>query len=242
MSDLSARLAQETYNMLGKKSKEDRIKKINENIKDTGYKAIHGKSNRDVVYFQNDDTKTIHIAHRGTDSSGKNHGKGKTGVDITADLMFAIGQEKHNKEFKKRRDTTSKLVKDIPDDYKLNMSGHSYGHGSMIDTIKNKKNVRDKLIKSGGLAEGYNGASSPFTKKASKATKEALKNSVVHHRTNSDLVSKASILNSDVGEVKTYKEKKSKKYHKAIPKHLQHVFNSLDQLNAHSLNNFIKNQ
>jgi hypothetical protein len=230
MSDIAARLANETYNMLGNKSKEDRIKQINQNIADTGYIAIPSKSNRDILYLQNDADKIIHVAHRGTDLSGK-----KTAVDVGADLMFALGQEKHSKAFKKRRDTTSKLVKDIPDDYKLNMSGHSYGHGSMIDTIKNKKNVRDKLIKSGGLAEGFNGASSPFTKKASKKLKKELENNVIHHRIDDDLVSKASILNNDVGQVRTYKQKSNKKIYKSIPSHLKHVFNSLNQLNAHSL-------
>jgi len=120
------------------------------------------------------------------------------------------------------------------------MSGHSYGYGSMVDTIKNKKNVRDKLIKSGGLAEGFNGASSPFTKKASKTRQKELQDSVIHHRIDDDLVSKASILNNDVGVVKTYKQKSNKKIYKSIPSHLKKVFNSLDQLNAHSLNNFIK--
>jgi hypothetical protein len=235
MSDIAARLANETYNMLGNKSKQERIDKINENIADTGYRAIPSKSNRDIVYFQNDDTKTVTISHRGTDVTGK-----KTKQDVGADLMFALGAEKHSKEFKKRRDTTSKLVKDIPDDYKLNMSGHSYGYGSMVDTIKNKKNVRDKLIKSGGLAEGFNGASSPFTKKASKTRQKELQDSVIHHRIDDDLVSKASILNNDVGVVKTYKQKSNKKIYKSIPSHLKKVFNSLDQLNAHSLNNFIK--
>jgi predicted RND superfamily exporter protein len=108
----------------------------------------------------------------------------------------------------------------------------------MIDTIKNKKNVRDKLIKSGGLAEGFNGASSPFTKKASKKLKKELENNVIHHRIDDDLVSKASILNNDVGQVRTYKQKSNKKIYKSIPSHLKHVFNSLNQLNAHSLNNF----
>jgi len=235
MSDISARLAEQTYNMLGNKSKEQRINLINQSIADTGYTAIPSKSNRDIVYFQNDADKIIHIAHRGTDLSGK-----KTAVDVGADLMFALGQEKHNAQFKKRRDTTSKLVKTIPDDYKLNMSGHSYGYGSMVDTIKNKKNVREKLIKSGGLAEGFNGASSPFTKKASKTRQKELQDSVIHHRIDDDLVSKASILNNDVGVVKTYKQKSNKKIYKSIPSHLKHVFNSLNQLNAHSLNNFIK--
>jgi len=216
--------AKETYNMLGKGSKEKRSDKINKNIAKTGYTAIKDKSNRDILYLQNDKDKTVHISHRGTDFSKPR--------DVSADLSFALGNEHHNKEFKKRRDKTSNLVKNIPDDYKLNLSGHSYGGASMNDTLLNKKNVRDKVES----ANGYNGAFSPFTKKVSKKIKSELDNRVTHHRISNDIISASSSIHLPFGKVKTYKQKQNDKI---MPQSINPIFKTIDSYKAHSIDNFI---
>jgi hypothetical protein len=224
-----ARFARETYQMVEKGSKDDRINKINENIKDTGYKAIKDKSNRDVVYFQNDDTKQVHISNRGTSTNSK-----KTKSDITADVLFGLGAEKHSKHFKKTANRNNNLVKQTPKEYEISMSGHSLGGGLANETMKTKKHVRERVKK----VDTFNGAFSPFTKKTSKKLEQELKNKITNHRTNNDPVSASSVVNS-VGKIKTYKPK-SKTFSDKIPTHLQHAFTSLDLLNSHSIDNFIK--
>ena len=225
--ELSPIFAKETYNMLGNKSKDDRIDIINKNIEKTGYHAVKEKSNRDIVYYENPENKSVFISHRGTDFNKKN--------DVSADLYFALGKEKHSKEFKTRRNKTSELVKNIPDDYKLNMSGHSYGGASINDTIRNKKNVREKLNE----AHTYNSAFSPFTTKLKPKIKDDLDKKITHHRTSTDAVSSASQINRQFGKMKTYKTKNDKHLPKTIPKILQPIFNTLDQFKSHSLNNFL---
>ena len=212
MESLAPRFAAETYKMLDKQSKEKRIEQINKNLSDTGYVADAGKSNRDILYLVNDKTKDVHIAHRGTNFAKKD--------DVTADVYFALGAEKHNKAFKKRADRTSNLVKEIPDDYTLNMSGHSYGGASSSYAVKNKKNVRDKL----DHLHTYNAAFSPFTKKTMhQDIRRDLNNKITHHRVDTDGVSASSLINHQVGNIKTYKAK-SKKIHQRIPKRMQPFF------------------
>ena len=87
-------LAKASYYMTSSGDKDARISKINNSISHTGFKAIKGKSNRDIVYYENNNLKKTYIAHRGTDVHSK-----KAKADLTADVSYILGLEKHNKEF-----------------------------------------------------------------------------------------------------------------------------------------------
>ena len=154
MSKYASRFARESYKMVKSGSKSKRIENINKSIADTGFKADEKLSNRDMLYLVNDKTKEVHIANRGTDTTGK-----KTATDIRQDLNFSLGREAHDKATKKNVKKIDNLVKQTPDNYKISMSGHSLGSVAMMEALKKKNNVLNRVSK----ADSFNGASSPFT-------------------------------------------------------------------------------
>jgi len=229
MSKYAARFSKEAYNLVKSGDKHKRWDLIDKNIEDTGFKVDRSKTNRDILYLVNETTGEHHIAVRGTDTSGK-----KTKQDILTDLTFALGAEKHNKHFNKKVNRINNLVKQS-DSKDITMSGHSLGGGITNEAIKSKKHVRDKVTH----LDTYNAAFSPFTKQASKATEKKLKSKVIHHRTAGDLVSKASMINNTTGTIQEHETKEIKKLPKFVPEHLKNAFNTIDQLKAHSIDQFI---
>ena len=151
--------------------------------------------------------------------------------------MISIGQEEQGKQFKKRTNRTKNLVKEIPDDYKVYLSGHSYGGSSVNETLKGSKLVRDRVD---GVST-FNAGFSPFSKQGvGKDTQDKLKNKVVHYRINNDVVSESVNVNKPFGRVKEYKAKTSvmNKIGKAIPSPLQPIFQTRELLNSHRIDNF----
>jgi hypothetical protein len=230
MGKYSARFARESYEMVKSGSKDKRIDKINKNIADTGFKANPTKSNRDVLYLQNDDIKEVYIVSRGTSTNSF-----KTKTDVRQDLNFALGFESHDKATKKNVNRINNLVKSVPEGYKIIMAGHSLGAVSMTQALKKKKEVRRRVSE----AHTFNGASSPFTdNKVSKAVEKDLKKKITHHRNKYDLVS-ANHSNT-IGKVVHYEPNETKTKHiKKIPNHLKDVFESVQQLKNHSIDQFI---
>ena len=135
MSKYGPRFSKEAYNMLGSASKSKRVEQINKNISDTGYKVDEGKSNRDILYLINKDTKEVYIVSRGTDATGTK----KMKTDLRQDLNFALGREAHDKATKKNVNRINNLVKQTPEEYKIYMAGHSLGNVSMMEALKKKK-------------------------------------------------------------------------------------------------------
>ena len=231
MGKYSARFAREAYKMVKSGSKEKRIADINKSIADTGFKANPTKSNRDVLYLVNEDLKEVYIVSRGTDTTGSK----KMKTDIRQDLNFALGREAHDRATKKNVNRINNLVKSVPEGYKIIMAGHSLGAVSMTQALKKKKEVRRRVSE----AHTFNGASSPFTdNKVSKAVEKDLKTKVIHHRNKYDLVS-ANHSNT-IGKVVHYEPNETKTKHiKKIPNHLKDVFESVQQLKNHSIDQFI---
>lgn len=224
MDHHSSLFASETYNILGSGKKQDKIDKINKNIAHTGYVVDKDKSNRSIIYFKNDAEKKATIAHRGTSVKHKE--------DIQSDMHLAFGKD--SKDLSKRRRRTEKLVKATPHDYEITLTGHSLGGHSAMDSAVKSKNVRDRVKH----IHTYNGAFSPFTKNPGKKVKADLDAKTTHHRVAGDLVSISHPIAPTIGVVKEYKPKIKNKY-KSIPKSLRGVFNNLDQLNLHTINNFL---
>ena len=228
-----ARFSEATYRMLESGNKDERIAKINNDLEDTNYKVIREHSNRDILTLRNEtDGKTV-VAVRGTDTTGK-----KTGIDIMADLQFAFGQSDHSNEFRKRRNRIKNALKDSGDD-KVILVGHSLGGGVVKHSISNSNQIRRKIIDNGEV-HTFNSAAHPFLKdqtKVSKASKKALENKVIHHRTRNDVVSKGLETMIPFGKVQTY-DTKTSNFTKKMPKGLASTFNSLEALHAHKLIHF----
>ena len=159
-----AKASKATYAMLGSKNKTERIREANAVMVGTGFKVIDVLSSRDILYLINDDLKEVIIAHRGTDVSGF-----KTAPDLKSDFLIAMGQEEQGKQFKKRTSRTKNLMKEVPDDYKVWLSGHSYGGSSVNEALKNSKYTADRVD---GVST-FNAGFSPFSKKGVGAETES---------------------------------------------------------------------
>lgn len=224
---MAAVFAKANYILNEKKAnRSDRIDKAQNAIPDSY--VVHPKSGKDVALFISDDKKHSVISHRGTDLTNKK--------DLTADLSFLLGLEKHNKEFKKRERHTQKLLKLVPDDHSVSLQGHSYGGASALQSAKNNSKIRnkvDEIVLYNPLTHGEHVDDIATAKgESQKAAKKDLNSLVTTHRTKNDLVSAKK---TQYGKTKTHKQKSA---HKSIPVTFRSVFNTLDQLNAHSLNNF----
>ena len=229
-----ARFSEATYRMLEKGNKDERIARINTDIEDTGYVVDRQHSNRDILTLRNEtDGKSV-IAVRGTDTSGK-----KSGLDVMSDIQYALGQSHHSNEFRKRRNRIKNALKDTDENDKIILTGHSLGGGLIKNSISNSNQIRRRVIDNGEV-HTFNSASHPFLKdqtKVSKASKKALEDKVVHHRTRNDVVSKGLETTIPFGKVKTY-DTKTSNFTKKMPKGLANTFNSLEALHAHKLIHF----
>ena len=226
----SALFAKASYDMVKSGNKSNRIDNINKTIAHTGFTADANLSNRDILYLKNDATKQIHLAHRGTDTSGK-----KTGTDVRQDLSFALGQSAHDKNTKKNVNRTKNLIKKSPEEYKISMSSHSLGNVAPTEALKHSANVRKRV----SSYDSFNGAHSIFTNRApSKAVKKELKEKITNHRTKDDVVSASSNVNH-VGKVVEH-ETKDLNHIKVIPRILKPAIESVQQLKHHSLDNFLE--
>jgi hypothetical protein len=224
-SEEYARFAEASYDMLGSASKPDRVGGINEKISDTGFKVDSDKSNRDMLYLVNDTTGEHHISLRGT----------ATKQDIVSDANIATGTLTGTKEFKKRNNRVKKYVKEIPEDAKFTMSGHSLG-GMYNQTILSKsKNVRDRVDE----VHTFNSAANPLVGEArvGKTKKKQLDQKVIHHRTTDDIVSKPFEINVPFGKVQTYKTQPMSMKTR-VPLKLAGVFNTVQAYHAHKLDHF----
>ena len=163
-----ARFSEMTYRMLESGNKDERIARINSDIQDTGYKVDRAHSNRDVLTLRNEtDGKTV-VAVRGTDTSGK-----KTGLDVMADLTFALGQSDHSNEFRKRRNRIKNALKDTNDNHKVILTGHSLGGGVVKHSIANSNQIRRRIIDNGEV-HTFNAAAHPFLRDQTKVSKACL--------------------------------------------------------------------
>lgn len=228
-----AKASKATYAMLGSKNKTDRLIDVNIIMSGTGFTAVERFSSRDILFLKNDDKKIIIIAHRGTDITGF-----KTSLDIGSDYLIAVGQEEQGVQFKKRTSRTRTLFKEIPTDYTVYLTGHSYGGSSINETIKSSSKIADRVD---GVAT-FNAGFSPFSNQGVGATTQnKLQDKVIHYRIDDDVVSASARINKPFGIIKTYKAKDSiiEQIGKAIPTPLQPIFQTQAILNAHKIDNFI---
>jgi len=225
-----AKFAKSSYDMVKTGNKPTKADKINKDISMTGFVLDEGKSNKDIQYYHNPEKKKVVISHRGS-----SFGSSKGASDLTSDILYSVGLEKHAPQFKKRSKRTNNLIKTIPDDHHVTLTGHSYGGASINHALVSKPQVRNRVDN----VQLYNPLISPFTSKTSNKTNKELNEKVTIHRTENDIPSKFySTL--PYGQVKTYKQKEHAIGDiKLLPKHLEDKFDTVEQFKAHTIDNFI---
>jgi len=228
-SEDQAKMAEATYSMNTTKSKAQRLADAQEVAPD-GY-HIHEKSTSNVSLFLNPETKKATIAHRGTALNERSRNK-----DVSSDLLYGMGLTAHSKQLSKRVKDSEKLLAHVPDDYELNMSGHSLGGASMLHTLEKSHKVRDRVNK----AHGFNPLLNPFESKVHRKRHESKKDAeaklndqITIHRATGDI---ASMREHQYGKVVKHKVKAKKP--KVVPKKFKDVFDTVNQLATHSISNF----
>jgi len=224
-----AQFANASYALNSSKKKEDRFRQA-EALVPKNYE-LHEKSNRDVAMFVNGDKKHAIIAHRGSDFKKKR--------DIGADIKFALGLQAHSKEYQKRAGMTERMVKDIPGDFKIDLTGHSYGGASALHSAIVRPKLRQRLNK----IHIYNPATQMPKQKPKLYRKEKapdverdLHEKTTVHRTQGDV---PSVVGTDYGTVETHDVKDGRFKSAVMPELAKPAFQTLDQLKTHSIENFI---
>jgi hypothetical protein len=224
-----AKFAQAAYALnLTNKNLKKRLEAADDILKDTGYKT-HESSNREVSLYMNPEHKTAVIAHRGTAFNNRR--------DIAGDLAFVSGNADHSKEFDRRKARSEKMLKHIPKDHTIHYNGYSYGGATVIHALAKSPKLRNRL---NGEVHLYNPLTSthipdivPGLKENKEDVIKLLNEKVTTHRTPQDIVS----MPGTFGKVETHQP--NYKYKGIIPKHLEKVFETANQLSTHSIKNFI---
>jgi len=234
MSEIDTALfAELSYRMLDPNSKQENLENINQTLKDENHEdwfISPSYSDKNMITLVNDKTKQVHIAHRGTDSTGVT-----SKSDIKADILLGLGRESNSDKFNRRVDRTEQILMNVPEDYKVSASAHSLGGKTLGYTMERSKLARDRIDK----VDLYNAGASPFQQKIGAGKKRILDEKVTQHRTSNDLVSASLLINNQYGKLKTYDTKTSSAMNSIfIPRRVKQLFNTADALHSHGLFNF----
>ena len=240
-----ASLAKASY-VMGQKSvkKNKRLQETQDTIKHTNYIINPKYSNHEISVFQHKkDPKNIVISMRGTKVDGRTGKK-----DIINDMAIATGRAGHEKTFKRRKQKTNKILKELKPN-SLHMTSHSLGGATQNYTIANS-NILKKYINDGNTfsAKTFNTAHHPVFDndiKVGKKYGKTLNKKVKHFRTKNDVVSIGLKTNNPFGEVvekdEKYEPKKNSGLFNTIIKHskLGKIKNFTDAtLHAHNIDHF----
>ena len=241
-----ARMAQASY-LMGQKDvgKTQRLTDTRNATDTTNYILNKDYTNSEISVFQHkDNPKNVVISMRGTKVDGRRGNK-----DIIDDLAIATGQAGHEKTFKRRKQKTNKIIKELQPTH-LHMTAHSLGGATQNYTIANSK-ILKKYINDGNVfsAKSFNAGAHPkFNNDMSVGKKygKTLRDKVQQHRVPGDIVSVGLRGNNPFGRVVEKKVKYSPKkdsglYDKFISgTPLGSVRNFTDKtLHAHAISHFI---
>lgn len=208
-----ARMAQASY-LMGQKDvgKTKRLQDTRDATDTTNYILNKDYTNSEISVFQNKlDPKNIVISMRGTKVDGRRGNK-----DIIDDLAIATGNAGHEKTFKRRKQKTNKIIKELQPT-SLHMTSHSLGGATQNYTIANSK-ILKKFINDGNVfsAKSFNAGHHPKfnnNMNVGKKYENTLKNLVENHRVKGDIVSVGLKGNNPFGRVVEKTVKYSPKEH-----------------------------
>ena len=189
-----AKLSQLHY-LVDKHGKKKGAKKISKKLEGTGYELE--KLKRGVAVYRNKDTGESVLGVKGTDVKNRR--------DILSDIRLGLGLSSHDKQFKSR----TKQIKDHMKNEDPNSTiiiGHSLGGSIVTSAMAKSKSVRDNVKEVHNFNTGF---TKEFNKEISKGLKKedkkVLKDKLVHHHIESDIISTALTGRGTIGRVKKYK-------------------------------------
>lgn len=211
-----ARMAQASY-LMGQSGvgKTKRLQDTRDATDTTNYILNKDYTNSEISVFQHkDNPKNIVISMRGTKIDGRRGNK-----DIIDDLAIATGNAGHEKTFKRRKQKTNKIIKELQPEA-LHMTSHSLGGATQNYTIANSK-ILKKYINDGNTfsAKSFNAGAHPkFKNDMNVGVKygKILKPLVEQHRVPGDVVSVGLRGNNPFGRVVEKKVKYNPKEHSGL--------------------------
>ena len=187
-----------SYDMLGSEDKSERIRKINEKAKGTGFQVDRKHSDRDVLTLVNPTTDEIVVTHRGTSLSRPK--------DIRADWEIMLGKTGDSSKFIKRTNRTRKALAAHPDKDAY-LTGHSLAGRSVTTSMLLSKDIRDRVLGADTFNAGTTLFEDSAVRKLDAEEKKIVEKKLTHHRTRNDIISAPMVTQKPIGTVKTYREK-----------------------------------
>jgi len=187
------------------------------------------------------------IAHRGTDIFSPTAGK-----QVAADLKIAVGSQSADSIFKSRAKITEAIIKKLPEDAEVYLSGHSLAGETAQYAMIASPITRDRVIR----FESFNSASSPVGIAGSSVTPEIralIASKSIHSRVKGDDIS-INISKNMIGKIKTFENKQKPSISKSLLDLARPILQNsalgrlgafagdklVNTLSSHSLTNFTK--
>jgi hypothetical protein len=143
-----------------------------------GYELDEANTDKDVLTATKGNN--VHINYTGTNVNSPR--------DIISDIALATGVQRINPQFKERRQTTRKIMRQYGDEKDYSLGGHSLGGSIALNTLKQSKSIRDRTKVAHVFNAGYTKAFHESIK-VDKKVKRELDKKVNHHRVKGDIVS-----------------------------------------------------
>ncbi len=191
-----ANLSQLHY-LVDKHGKKKGAKKIEKKLEGTGYELE--KLKRGVAVYRNKESGESVLGVKGTDVSNRR--------DILSDIRLGLGLSKHDKQFKSRTKQIKEHMKN-EEPNSVTLTGHSLGGSIVTSAMAKSKSVRDNVKEVHNFNTGYTKAfNSELSKGLSKDDKKVLKDKLVHHHVENDVISTALTGRGTIGRVKKIETK-----------------------------------
>ena len=191
-----AKLSQLHY-LVDKHGKKKGAKKIEKKLEGTGYELE--KLKRGVAVYRNKESGESVLGVKGTDVSNRR--------DILSDIRLGLGLSKHDKQFKSRtKQIKEHMKKEQPKS--VTLLGHSLGASVVTSAMAKSKSVRDNVKSAEAFNTGYTKEfNKELSKGLSKDDKKLLKDKLVHHHVENDVISTALTGRGTIGRVKKIETK-----------------------------------
>jgi len=171
---------------------------IADNIKYKNIVFDRKNSTCDVLVFYNKRSRQLYIVHRGTDVMGK-----RCGADLLADVNIIFGNTKNCANFKRRSETTEKVIRYYKKRKmvsKIYGSGHSLGGTTLYKTLFTHPYVLKNFRRTYLFNEPYTAQNNKFL---SPEITNRISQVVIHYRVKCDLISKILEFSKPLGKVIT---------------------------------------
>ena len=155
--------------------------------------------NRGVAHFEKDGQHIVSI--KGTNPFNLK--------DMVSDASIFLGNVSKDKQFNKRRKEVKDIYKSIPDDEKINLTGHSLGGSIGTHILSKSKSIRKRTNQADFYNTGYTKAfHKELRQDLTPEDRKELNEKITHHQVHGDVVSEP-LKSGSIGSVMHHKAPKN---------------------------------